>query len=174
MRKSGTKTPYYKICLQRHRDKPGMNEHETHHHSFCSIKLIRDICQSHIAGLCQMVFSCNISGQSRLLCRLRYSESFLRRQADLIAERSACVPMFRLQSCAFASRSQMGHSSHDLMPNQGLQLLLAQLLLVSVKLEELLWNGLCSGFIVRVMIWLQIGMLQCLLDCDSLYRVECQ
>lgn len=55
-----------------------------------------------------------------------------------------------------------------------LQLLLAERILVLVKIKESIRNWGSSGLIVRVMVRLQVGVLEGFFDCDTLGRVECE
>lgn len=55
-----------------------------------------------------------------------------------------------------------------------LQLLLGQGILVLVEVEEFLWNRLGGRLIIRVMVRLEIGVLQGILDSDAFDWVECK
>lgn len=55
-----------------------------------------------------------------------------------------------------------------------LQLLLAESILVLVKIEESIRNRGSSGLVVRVMVRLQVRMTEGFLDCDPLGGVECE
>ena len=61
---------------------------------------------------------------------------------------------------------------HDLLVDKLLQLLLAEVVLVLIKVKELLGNRGSGRLIIGVMVWLQVWVLEGLLDCDALDRVE--
>ena len=52
------------------------------------------------------------------------------------------------------------------------QLLLGQVVLVLVKVEELLWNRVGRRLVIGVMVWLQVWVLERILDRDALDGVE--
>lgn len=62
--------------------------------------------------------------------------------------------------------------AHNLLVDELLQLLLAQVVLVLIKVKELLRDRRCSGLIIRVVVGLQVRVLQSLLDCDALDGVK--
>ena len=62
--------------------------------------------------------------------------------------------------------------SHDLVVDQLLQLLLAQVILVFVEVEEFLWDRAGCWFILWVVVWLEVWVLKGLVDCDTLNGVE--
>ena len=64
--------------------------------------------------------------------------------------------------------------AHDLLENQDLQLFFAQCILVLVEVEELLWNGIGNWLVVGVVIRFEIGVLECVFDCNAFDRVECK
>jgi len=66
----------------------------------------------------------------------------------------------------------MHYLSHDLLVDELLQLLLAEVILVLIEVEELLWDRAGSWLIVGIMVWLEIGVLECLINGDTLDRVE--
>jgi len=66
----------------------------------------------------------------------------------------------------------MQRLSHDLLVDELLQLLLAEVILVLIEVEELLWDRAGSWLIVGIMVWLEIGVLECLINGDTLDRVE--
>jgi hypothetical protein len=64
--------------------------------------------------------------------------------------------------------------SHDLIIDQLLQLLLAQIILILIEIEELLRDGCSGGLILRIMVGFQVGVLEGFVDGDALDGVECQ
>lgn len=61
---------------------------------------------------------------------------------------------------------------HNLLVDKLFELLLAQVILVLVKVEELLGNRRGSRLIIGIVIGLEVGMLEGLFDCDTLDGVE--
>lgn len=53
-----------------------------------------------------------------------------------------------------------------------LELLLAQCVLILIKIKELLWDGIRRGFVLWVMVGFQVRVTQCFFNCDSLDRVK--
>jgi hypothetical protein len=68
----------------------------------------------------------------------------------------------------------LGSLPHDLLPDQPLQLLLTQLLLIAIELEELLRNRVSRRLVLRVMVRLEVGVLEGFVDGDALDGVEGQ
>jgi len=62
--------------------------------------------------------------------------------------------------------------THNLLEDEDLQLLLGEVILVFVKVEEFLWNRVGGRLIIRVVIWLKVGVLQRLLNIDTFDRIE--
>jgi hypothetical protein len=62
--------------------------------------------------------------------------------------------------------------SHDLVVDELFQLLLAQVVLVLIKVEELLWDRASRWLIIGIMVWLEIGVLKSLVNSDALNWVE--
>jgi len=61
---------------------------------------------------------------------------------------------------------------HNLLVDEELQLLLCQVVLVLVKVEELLWNRVGGRLVIWVVVRLKVWVLERILDCDTLDRVE--
>lgn len=51
-------------------------------------------------------------------------------------------------------------------------MLLAQIVLVLIKVEEFLWDRAGRWLIIRVMVWLEVGVLKCLVNGNTLDRIE--
>lgn len=67
-----------------------------------------------------------------------------------------------------------GKSSHDLLVDELLQLLLAQVVFVLVEVEEFLRDRRRGGLVIRIMVRLKVRVLQGLVDRDALHGVEGQ
>src|SRR2546421_11865734 len=63
-------------------------------------------------------------------------------------------------------------SAHDFLKNQDLQLLFAQRILILIKVKELRWDRLRRWLVIRVVVWLEVGVLECILDSNTFDRVE--
>jgi len=63
---------------------------------------------------------------------------------------------------------------HDLVIYQLLQLLLAEVVLVLVKVKEFLWDWGSRWLIFWIMIWLEVGMRERLFHSDAFHGVEGQ
>lgn len=63
---------------------------------------------------------------------------------------------------------------HNLLVNQLLQLLLAQGIFVLVEIEKFLRDRGRSGLVIRVVVRLQVWVLEGILHRDSLHGVECK
>ena len=61
---------------------------------------------------------------------------------------------------------------HDLLVDQLFQLLLGEVILVFVEIKEFLWNRRSCWLIFGIVIWLEIWVLQGLVDGDTLDWVE--
>lgn len=107
---------------------------------------------------------------------------------NIIARKSQiCLPIiasrnhFLMSSCliplaSFLVELNFGGNNlpHNLVKDQLLQLLLTQVILILVKVEELLWNRRGGWLVLWVMVWLEVRVLECLLNRDALNWVESQ
>lgn len=63
---------------------------------------------------------------------------------------------------------------HNLLVDQLLQLLLAQVVFVLVKVKELLGDRGCCWLVLGIVVRLKVWVLQSLLHSDALNRIECE
>jgi len=73
-----------------------------------------------------------------------------------------------------SSTSDEGSLSHNFRVNERLQLFLGQIILILIEIEELLWDRFSGRFILWIMVWREVWVLERLLDRDSLDWVESQ